>query len=90
MILKIKSNNVFQFQVFYTSNAAREAFVELCKSDYVQRVTFNSYLYKKVQGNNPFEDLKLLFETIGSLLRGNALSTPDATYSNPVESLKRL
>jgi len=37
-------------RVFYTSNAAREAFVELCKSEYVQRVTFNSYLYKKVQG----------------------------------------
>ena len=24
-------------RVFYTSNAAREAFVEMCKSDYVQR-----------------------------------------------------
>ena len=35
-------------KVFYTTNAAREAFVELCASDYVQRVTFNSYLYKKV------------------------------------------
>jgi len=77
-------------RVFYTSNAAREAFVELCKSEYVQRVTFNSYLYKKVQGNNPFEDVKLLFETIGSLFRGQALATPDVTYSNPVESLKRL
>lgn len=77
-------------KVFYTSNAAREAFVEMCSSDYVQRVTFNSYLYKKVQGNNPFEDLKLLFTTVGSLLRGNALTTPDAEYSNPVESLKRL
>ena len=77
-------------KVFYTSNAAREAFVEMCESDYVQRVTFNSYLYKKVQGNNPIEDLKLLFSTIGSLLRGNALTTPDAGYSNPVESLKRL
>jgi len=77
-------------RVFYTSNAAREAFVEMCQSDYVQRVTFNSYLYKKVQGNNPIEDLKLLFTTIGSLLRGNALTTPDATFSNPVEALKRL
>lgn len=77
-------------KVFYTSNAAREAFVELCKSDYVQRVTFNSYLYKKVQGNNPFQDIKLLFETIGSLIRGQALATPDAPFSNPVESLKRL
>ena len=77
-------------RVFYTNNAAREAFVELCKSDYVQRVTFNSYLYKKVQGNNPFSDLKLLVDTVGSLIRGQALSTPDAEFSNPVESLKRL
>lgn len=77
-------------RVFYTSNAAREAFVEMCNSDYVQRVTFNSYLYKKVQGNNPIEDLKLLFTTVGSLLRGNALSPPDVSYSNPTESLKRL
>jgi geranylgeranyl reductase len=77
-------------KVFYTSNAAREAFVELCKSEYVQRVTFDSYLYKKVQGNNPIEDIKLLIQTIGSLIRGNAMSTPDAEFSNPVESLKRL
>jgi geranylgeranyl reductase len=77
-------------RVFYTSNAAREAFVELCRSEYVQRVTFNSYLYKKVQGNNPIEDIKLLFQTVGSLIRGNALTSPDAPYSNPVESLKRL
>lgn len=55
-------------RVFYTSNAAREAFVEMCKSEYVQRVTFNSYLYKKVQGNNPIEDLKLLVTTIGMSL----------------------
>lgn len=36
-------------QVFYSNNAAREAFVELCESEYVQRVTFDSYLYKKVR-----------------------------------------
>lgn len=77
-------------KVFYTSNAAREAFVEMCNSEYVQRVTFDSYLYKKVQGNNPVEDIKLLITTIGSLLRGNALTTPDETFSNPKESLKRL
>lgn len=77
-------------RIFFTSNAAREAFVELCNSDYVQRVTFNSYLYKKVQGNSPIQDIKLLFETVGSLLRGNALAKPDAPFSNPVESLKRL
>lgn len=77
-------------KVFYSSNAAREAFVEMCESEYVQKVTFDSYLYKRVQGNNPVEDLKLLFGTVGSLIRGNALAPKDATYSNPVESLKRL
>merc|ERR1711998_368451 len=77
-------------KVFYTSNAAREAFVELCSSEYVQRVTFDSYLYKKVQGNNPIKDLALLVDTIGALFRGNALAPADSTFSNPVESLKRL
>jgi geranylgeranyl reductase len=77
-------------KVFYTSNGAREAFVELCSSDYVQRVTFNSYLYKKVQGNNPIKDVILLMQTIGSLIRGNAQQTLDEPFSNPVESLKRL
>ena len=77
-------------RVFFMSNSAREAFVELCKSDYVQRVTFDSYLYKRVQGTNPIEDIKLLFNTIGSLLRGNAFGHPDVPFSNPEESLKRL
>jgi len=77
-------------KVFYSNNGAREAFVEMCESEYVQRVTFNSYLYKKVQGNSPVEDVKLLVNTIGSLIRGNALAAPDAKFSNPVESLKRI
>ncbi|CAM9401324.1 unnamed protein product [Ascophyllum nodosum] len=77
-------------KVFYSNNAAREAFVEMCESEYVQRVTFDSYLYKKVQGNNPVEDLKLLFGTVGSLIRGQALAPPDVAFSNPVESRKRL
>lgn len=44
----------------------------------------------QVQGNNPVEDLKLLFGTVGSLMRGQALAPPDVAISNPVESLKRL
>ncbi len=77
-------------KVFYSNNAAREAFVELCASDYVQRVTFNSYLYKKVQGNSPIKDIQLLFQTFGSLIRGQALAPADVPFSNPTESLKRL
>merc|ERR1712083_884091 len=48
------------------------------------------YLYKTVQGNNPVEDVKLLFNTIGSLIKGNAIAKPDKVIDNPVESLKRL
>jgi hypothetical protein len=33
-------------KVFYRSNPAREAFVELCEDTYVQKMTFDSYLYK--------------------------------------------
>lgn len=36
------------------------------------------------------EDIKLLFKTIGALMRGNALAPRDKEFSNPVESLKRL
>eukprot|EP00579_Thalassiosira_antarctica_P022005 CAMPEP_0201951322 /NCGR_PEP_ID=MMETSP0904-20121228/228_1 /ASSEMBLY_ACC=CAM_ASM_000553 /TAXON_ID=420261 /ORGANISM="Thalassiosira antarctica, Strain CCMP982" /LENGTH=463 /DNA_ID=CAMNT_0048494655 /DNA_START=51 /DNA_END=1442 /DNA_ORIENTATION=+ len=77
-------------KVFYSSNGAREAFVELCNSKYVQQVTFDSYLYKRVQGNNPLDDLKLLGDTIGCLIKGYSIAKPDAVFSNPVESQKRL
>jgi geranylgeranyl reductase len=77
-------------KVFYSNNGAREAFVELCESKYVQQVTFDSYLYKRVQGNNPLDDLKLLGDTIGCLIKGYSGAKPDAEFSNPVESQKRL
>ena len=77
-------------KVFYTNNGAREAFVDMCDSEYVQRCTFDSYLYKKVVDPNPVEDVKLLFGTIGSLIKGAATAKPDAVFSNPVESLKRI
>ncbi|GAA0176314.1 oxidoreductase [Lithospermum erythrorhizon] len=60
-------------KVFYRSNPAREAFVEMCADEYVQKMTFDSYLYKKVAPGNPIEDLKLAVNTIGSVFRANAL-----------------
>jgi len=77
-------------KVFYTNNGAREAFVDMCDSEYVQRCTFDSYLYKTVVSPNPVEDVKLLFNTVGSLIKGAATAKPDAVFSNPVESLKRI
>lgn len=60
-------------KVFYRSNPAREAFVEMCGDEYVQKMTFDSYLYKRVVPGTPVEDLKLAVKTIGSLIRANAL-----------------
>ncbi|KAJ7978434.1 Geranylgeranyl reductase [Quillaja saponaria] len=60
-------------KVFYRSNPAREAFVEMCADEYVQKMTFDSYLYKTVAPGNPLQDLKLAVTTIGSLVRANAL-----------------
>ncbi|CAK9168569.1 unnamed protein product [Ilex paraguariensis] len=56
-------------RVFYGSNAGREALVELCGDEYVQRMTFESYLYKKLADGNRWEDAKMLVNTIGSLIR---------------------
>lgn len=61
-------------RVFYRSDAAREAFVEMCADIDVQKLTFDSYLYKTVVPANPLVQLKLTAKTIGSLLRGNALA----------------
>mmetsp|Transcript_10438 Transcript_10438/g.28519 ORF Transcript_10438/g.28519 Transcript_10438/m.28519 type:complete len:501 (-) Transcript_10438:612-2114(-) len=60
-------------KLFYRSNPAREAFVELCEDNYVQKMTFDSYLYKTVVPGNPVDDFKLLVRTVGSLVRANAL-----------------
>jgi geranylgeranyl reductase len=60
--------------VFYRSDATREAFVEMCDDMDVQKLTFDSYLYKTVVPANPFTQLKITAKTIGSLIRGNALA----------------
>ena len=60
--------------VFYRTNATREAFVEMCSDKDVQRLTFDSYLYKTVVPANPITQLKVTAKTIGSLIRGSALA----------------
>ncbi len=61
-------------RVFYRSNATREAFVEMCADRDVQKMTFDSYLYKTVVPMNPWVQLKVTAKTLGSLIRGNALA----------------
>eukprot|EP00871_Galdieria_phlegrea_P005319 jgi/Galph1/5789/GphlegSOOS_G4446.1 len=60
--------------VFYRNNIAREAFVELCEDEYVQQMTFDSYLYKTVAKGNPLKDVQLLFRTLGAFVRAPALA----------------
>jgi len=69
-------------KVFYRSNPAREAFVELCDDTYVQKMTFDSYLYKTVVPGNPLDDVKLLVRTVSSLVRSNALRQGDGLSVN--------
>ncbi len=61
-------------RVFYRSDATREAFVEMCSDIDVQKLTFDSYLYKTVTPANPLTQMKITAKTLGSLLRGNALA----------------
>ena len=63
--------------IFYSNDPAREAFVEMCEDKDVQRLTFDSYLYKRVVAMNPWQQLKLTFRTLASVLRGQALAPID-------------
>lgn len=72
--------------VFYRSDPAREAFVEMCGDDYVQRVTFDSYLYKTVTTVSPVDDIKLLFRTASSLIRENVRN--NAGIVRPMATLR--
>lgn len=60
--------------VFYRSDASREAFVEMCSDIDVQKLTFDSYLYKTVVPANPVVQMKITAKTLGSLIRGHALA----------------
>jgi geranylgeranyl reductase len=68
-----QSAHYFSPNIRCRSNPAREAFVEMCADTYVQKMTFDSYLYKTVVPGNPLDDIKLAINTIGSLVRANAL-----------------
>ncbi len=61
-------------RVFYRTDATREAFVEMCADRDVQKMTFDSYLYKTVVPANPLVQMKITAKTLGSLFRGNALA----------------
>ncbi|TVU22569.1 hypothetical protein EJB05_32279, partial [Eragrostis curvula] len=70
-------------QVFYGGNAGREALVEMCADEYVQRRTFESYLYKRMVPGEPLGELRLLWRTVASMMRCGVLG-------REVERLRRV
>lgn len=80
--------------IFYSNDGAREAFVEMCDDMDVQRLTFDSYLYKTVVAMKPWQQLKLTFLTLGSVLRGRALAPksykPVASAVRDEEEVKKM
>ncbi len=78
--------SILQF-IFYRSDAAREAFVAMCDDMDVQRLTFDSYLYKKVVAMNPWQQIKLTLLTIDAIARG--LVRPPSSSYKPVPSAVR-
>ena len=72
--------------IFYSNDPAREAFVEMCDDKDVQRLTFDSYLYKRVVSMNPWQQIKLTFRTFASVLRGQALAP---SQYKPIDSAVR-
>ena len=72
--------------IFYSNDPAREAFVEMCDDKDVQRLTFDSYLYKNVVAMNPWQQIKLTFRTLASVLRGQALAP---SQYKPIDSVVR-
>jgi geranylgeranyl diphosphate/geranylgeranyl-bacteriochlorophyllide a reductase len=46
----------------------------MCSDIDVQKLTFDSYLYKRVTVANPLTQMKITAKTIGSLIRGSALA----------------
>lgn len=61
--------------------------MELCEDSYVQKMTFDSYLYKTVVPGNPLDDVKLLVSErvghstvgLGSIATGGTRFVPDAS-----------
>merc|ERR1719305_1377486 len=65
-------------QIFYKDDDAREAFVAMCDSRDVQKVTFDSYLYKTVTPVGPLQTLRLTFGTLKEVFaqRGKPVYKP--------------
>ncbi len=57
--------------VYYRNDRLRESFVAICSDDDVQRITFDSYLYKKMVPAPWSTQMKILSKNIFHLIKGS-------------------
>jgi len=57
--------------VYYRNNRLRESFVAICADDDVQRITFDSYLYKKMVPASVGTQIKIFSKNIFHLIKGS-------------------
>jgi geranylgeranyl reductase len=79
-------------QIFYRNDDAREAFVAMCDSRDVQKVTFDSYLYKTVTPVGPLATLRLTFGTLKEVFmdRGKPQYKPVPSTTRTDEEVTRM
>jgi geranylgeranyl reductase len=53
---------------WYTTNKRRESFVKMCEDKDVQKLTFESYMHKKLVRKKPLAHVKIFFKDMGHLL----------------------
>ena len=53
---------------WYTTNKRRESFVKMCEDKDVQKLTFESYMHKKLVRKKPLAHVKIFFKDLGHLL----------------------
>ena len=52
---------------YYKSDERRERFVSLCHDVDVQKLTFESYMYKKLLKNRPLAHIKIMLKNVAHL-----------------------
>ncbi len=56
--------------MYYRNDRLRESFVAICADDDVQRITFDSYLYKKMVPAPWSTQMKIFSKNIYHLIKG--------------------
>ena len=57
--------------VYYRNNRLRESFVAICADEDVQRITFDSYLYKKMVPAPWSTQMKIIFKNVYHMIKGS-------------------